>query len=137
MMDTVQKPGSGWRPGPRLWLGALALLLIGGAVALYALLVVPDGVDEAAADHVEAVDSIATAKIAIQNRMTDATSITFGKVAAYPVGNAEAVCGLVDIVEPDDTFDGEERFTYLDGELSLEELDGTDVVQQKWRDLCN
>lgn len=51
-------------------------------------------------------------------------------------GADEAVCGTVDIDEPQDNFDGPERFVYVDGGLTLDEVDGNDVVSARWRDVC-
>jgi hypothetical protein len=51
-------------------------------------------------------------------------------------GEVPSVCGHVDIVEEQDSFDGEERYVFSEGALVVEEVDGADVVSQKWSDVC-
>jgi hypothetical protein len=87
-----------------------------------------------AQDQAEQIDAARTAIVA---RDPDADAITFGKVSVDWIGEAPAVCGAVDIAEPQDSLDGEERFVFIDGELTLESRDGSAAVQQKWKDVCD
>jgi hypothetical protein len=79
---------------------------------------------------------VVAAKAAVNSRMAGAQEISFGNIRVHWTGDIPAVCGEVDIVEEQDSFDGEERFIYSDGALLLEEADGTDALDQRWRDLC-
>jgi hypothetical protein len=115
----------------------LAAVLIGAASFVVAAHVVPDTAADLNTDRRDGVIAIAAARSAIEGRMLDAQSITFGKVSVVWAGDVPAVCGLVDIVEQQDSFDGAERFVYVDGGLILEEIDGSDTVAQQWRSVCN
>jgi hypothetical protein len=76
------------------------------------------------------------AKAAIEARNPNAAAIDFDHVFDHWTGDIVAVCGRVNIVEDQDSFEGFERFVYADGELTLEEADGSDAVGRKWNDLC-
>jgi peroxiredoxin family protein len=94
-----------------------------------------DGTTEASEEKVADGESTIAAKAAIQARNPDA-SVTYDKVFEHWTGDIVAVCGRVDIVEEQDSFEGLERFVYANGQLTLEEADGSDAVAQKWSDLC-
>jgi hypothetical protein len=68
--------------------------------------------------------------------MADAEEVSYGQVFVHRVGALPSVCGLVDIRQEQDSFDGAERFIYSEGALLLEENDGSDLLEQKWNDLC-
>jgi len=121
-----------------LGIGAGVVLLI---VFILALLlwdrIVPDTRAQIQHDAEDEAAQITAARSAIIAHEPDADSITFGKVAVDWIGESPAVCGKVDIDEPQDSLDGEERFVFIDGELTLESLDGSDAVQEKWKDVCD
>ena len=112
---------------------AVALAALGLGLAVY---VGHDTHTEAVdhtADNAEAVEG---ARIAVTGRLPEAQAVNFGKVFVHWDGEIPSVCGEVDIIEEQDSFDGEERFIWSQGALTLEEIDGSDVVDQKWSDLC-
>jgi hypothetical protein len=90
-----------------------------------------------AVDHrTDDAEAIEGARIAVTGRLPEAQSVNFGKLFVHWDGEIPSVCGQVDIVEEQDSFDGAERFVWSQGDLTLEEIDGSDVVDQKWGDLC-
>lgn len=91
---------------------------------------------ELVAEKKDSDQDVVAAKAAIASRMADAQQISFGTIYTHWTGDIPAVCGMVDIVEEQDSFDGQERFIYAEGALLLEETDGSDVLGQRWRDLC-
>ena len=121
-----------------LGIGAGAVLL---AILILALFfwddVLPDTRTEIKHDAQDEAEQTQAARTAILARDPDADTITFGKVSVDWIGEAPAVCGRVDIDEPQDSLDGEEQFVFVDGELTLESLDGSAAVQQKWKDVCD
>lgn len=124
---------------------ALILGIGAGAIALTILVlallfwddVAPAARQEIQHDAQDEAAQMQAAREAIVVRDPDADSITFGKVGIDWFGAAPAVCGQVDIEEPQDSLDGEERFVFVDGQLTLESLDGTAAVQQTWKDVCD
>lgn len=122
-----------------IWLklaaGLVVALLAAGAVGL-AVYVWGQEKTEAADTRIDDEDAIVGAKAAVGSRLPEAQAINFGQVFVYWTENIPSVCGQVDIIEDQDSFDGPERFVYSEGVLSLEELDGSDAVAQKWKDLC-
>jgi hypothetical protein len=114
---------------------AVALAVAGGGTAL--LVHGPrDRAAEAADAQRQDEELITAAKTAVEADAPEAQSISFGEVFAHREGSTIAVCGAADIVQPDDGFDGVERFVYSEGDLKREETDGGDVLTQKWQDLC-
>lgn len=120
-------------------------MMIGGGVAALALMAGALGVStlvfqksnaQLIAEKKDNDENVVAARAAIASRMADAQSINFGTIYTHWTGDIPAVCGQVDIVEEQDSFDGQERFIYSDGALLLEEIDGTDTLTQRWRDLC-
>jgi hypothetical protein len=114
---------------------AVALAVAAGGAAL----LVHGARDRAAesADHQRQDEELITAaKTAVETDAPEAQSISFGEVFAHRDGSVASVCGAVDIVQPDDGFDGAERFIYSEGDLKREETDGGDVLTRKWQDLC-
>lgn len=114
---------------------AVVLAVAGGGAAL----LVQGARNNAAAvadDQRQDDELVAAAKMAVETDAPQAQSISFGKVFAHREGSTAAVCGAVDIVQPEDGFDGVERFVYSEGDLRREETDGGDVLTQKWRELC-
>ncbi len=112
---------------------AAILAAIGVGLSLY---VVQDSRAELAGQAKDDPLQVAGAKIAIENRFPEA-QLTFGDTRVHWDGDIPSVCGRVDVVEPQDSFDGPERYVFSEGELTVEEADGTDAVNQKWSDLCN
>ncbi len=111
-----------------------AVLLAGAGVGLW--IYVGRDVQTEAVDHGQDNElAIAGAKIAIENRFPEA-QITFGKTFVHWDDEVPSVCGRVDVVETQDSFDGEERYVFSSGQLLIEEADGTDAVNQKWSDVC-
>lgn len=120
----------------RILIGAIAavvLLGVGGGLAAYVL---RDTQAEEVQDGADDQLAVAGAKIAVQNRFPEATSVDFGKVFTHQDGEVVSVCGQVDVRQPQDGFDGPERFVWSDGALVVEEADGTDAVTAKWADVC-
>jgi hypothetical protein len=113
------------------------LLFIAVAVWIIAAYALPDEVADAGADKRGGTASIVAAKTAIATRLPDAQSLAYGKVFVLWTAEAPVVCGTVDVEEPQDSFDGPERFVYLDGQVLLEELDGSAAVNQRWADACD
>jgi hypothetical protein len=113
-------------------LAAVVLAAIGIGLSIY---VVQDSRDELGGQAKDDPLQVAGAKIAIENRFPEA-QLTFGDAKVHWDGDIPSVCGKVDIVQPQDMFDGPERYAFSDGELTVEEADGTDAVDQKWSDVC-
>ncbi len=114
---------------------AVALALASGGVALV-VHVLQDGAAQVADNQLQDNELIAAAKTAVEADAPEAQSISFGQVFAHREGAIASVCGAVDITQPDDGFDGAERFIYSEGDLKREEIEGSDVLTQKWQDLC-
>ena len=115
--------------------GVAALVLTGLGVGL-SLYVLRDTHTEAVDHKTDDVEAIEGARIAVTGRLPEAQSVNFGKIFVHWDGEIPSVCGEVDIQEPEDSFDGVERFVWSQGALTLEEIDSSDVVDQKWDDLC-
>jgi len=120
------------------------LMIIVGGVAAVALAAVGVGLsvyvlrDAGAEETAQTKDDplqIAGAKIALESRFPEA-QLTFGPQFVHWDGDIPSVCGHVDIVEPQDSFDDEEHYVFSQGALIVEEVDGADVVNQKWSDVC-
>lgn len=120
------------------------LMMIAGGVAAAVLAAVGVGLsvyvlrDASAEETSQAHDDplqIAGAKIALESHFPEA-QLNFGEQFVHWDGDLPSVCGHVDIVEQQDSFDGEERYVFSEGALVVEEVDGTDVVNQKWSDVC-
>lgn len=114
--------------------GVAAVMLAGLGVGLWVYVgrdvrteTVDHGQDDALA--------VSGAKIAIESRFPEA-QITFGKTFVHWDDEIPSVCGLADVVEEQDSFDGEERYIFSEGALTVEEVDGTDALDQKWSDVC-
>ncbi len=118
-----------------LAVAAVALLIAGGVFALTQTLWRDGGAEIGQENAADDQDTLA-AKAAITARSPMAQSMSYDGVFTHWTGSLVAVCGRVDIIEEEDSFEGPERFVYSDGELTLEEADGSDVVAQKWDDLC-
>ncbi len=116
--------------------GAVAVLILAGLGAGLTVFVLRDTHTETvdrAADDAQAIEG---ARIAVTGRLPEAQAVNFGKVFVRWDGEIPSVCGQVDITEEQDSFQGFERFVWSQGALTLEEIDGSDVVDQKWSDLC-
>ena len=113
-------------------IAAVVLAAIGIGLSLY---VVQDSRTELSGQAQDDPLQVAGAKIAIENRFPEA-QLTFGDAVVRWDADIPSVCGHVDIVEQQDMFDGEERYVFSEGVLTLEETEGTDAVNQKWSDLC-
>ena len=81
-------------------------------------------------------EAVQGARIAVADRFPEAQGVDFGKTFVHWDGEIPSVCGEVDIVEEQDGFDGPERFVWSQGDLKLEETDGSDALDQSWSDLC-
>jgi hypothetical protein len=114
---------------------AAALLLVGLGAGL-AVYVLRDTHTEAVDHKTDDTEAIEGARIAVTGRLPEAQAVNFGKVFVHWDGEIPSVCGEVDIQEPEDSFNGVERFVWSQSALTLEEIDGSDVVDQKWSDLC-
>ena len=112
---------------------ALALTCLGAALTVYVL---RDTRTEAVDHQDDDAQAIEGARIAVTGRLPEAQAVDFGKVFVHWDGEIPSVCGRVDITEEQDSFQGLERFVWSQGALTLEEIDGSDVVDQKWGDLC-
>jgi hypothetical protein len=112
-----------------------ALILAGLGVGL-TLYVLRDTHAEAVDHTADDAQAIEGARIAVTGRLPEAQAVNFGKVFVHWDGEIPSVCGEVDIQEPEDSFDDVERFVWSQSVLTLEEIDGSDVVDQKWSDLC-
>ena len=118
--------------------------LIGAAVGFFALVaaglafrfLVPDLSTQARADSADQAGALTAAKAAVETHFPTADSISFGKIAVNWVGQDPAVCGLADVDEEQDSFDGPERFIYFQGQTLIEEVDGSDALDARWKDLC-
>lgn len=115
--------------------GAVAAVVLGAVGVGLTVYVLRDADSEETADNKDDPLQIAGAKIALENRFPDA-QLTFGQTFVHWNGGEPSVCGRVDIVEKDDSFDGEERYVFSEGGLTIEEVDGTDALEQKWSDVC-
>lgn len=115
--------------------GGVAALVLGAAGVGLSVYVLRDAGAEETAQTKDDPLQIAGAKIAIENRFPDA-QITYGATFVHWDGDVPSVCGRADIVEQQDSFEGEERYVFSEGALTLEEADGTDAVNQKWSDVC-
>jgi hypothetical protein len=132
-------------PAPKTSREALFLGLAVGGVLLAILVaalffwddLLPDAESEAQDDRRDESAEIAAAKTAIQVRAPESAQITFGKIKVNWIGTDSAVCGEVNIDEPDDSLDGPERFVFLERGLTLESEDGSDAVAEKWREVCD
>ena len=116
--------------------GSVAALVLAGLGAGLTAYVLRDTHAEAADHRTDDIEAIEGARIAVTGRLPEAQSVDFGKVFVHWDGEIPSVCGDVDIVEAQDSFDGAERFVWSQGALTLEEIDGSDVLDQKWGDLC-
>jgi hypothetical protein len=113
--------------------GVITLTALGVGLAVFVL---RDTHTEAVDQKVDDAQAIEGARIAVTGRLPEAQAVNFGKVFVHWDGEIPSVCGQVDIVEEQDSFQGAERFVWSQGALILEEIDGSDVVDQKWSDLC-
>ena len=116
--------------------GAVSALVLAGLGAGLAVYVLRDTKAEVVDQKTDDIEAIEGARIAVTGRLPQAQSVNFGKVFVHWDGEIPSVCGEVDIQEPEDSFDGVERFVWSQSALTLEEIDGSDVVDQKWSDLC-
>jgi hypothetical protein len=122
--------------GTQLIAGAVAALVLaalGAGLTAYALRDTHAEAVDRTADDAEAIEG---ARIAVTGRLPEAQAVDFGKIVVHWDGQIPSVCGEVDIVEEQDGFDGPERFVWSQGDLALEQIDGGDVLDQKWDDLC-
>ncbi len=123
----------------RFWIAAaviVAAIVVAGVSTVLITSAWRDEKADVAQDRTDEAEAVIGAKAAIAARMPQAQSISFGKVLVRWTGTIPSVCGEVDVVEPQDSFEGPERFIYSEGDLTLEEVDGSDAVSQKWDDLC-
>ena len=123
-------------PKPQLIAAVVAVVVLAGLGAGLTVYVLRDTRTEETHEKADDVEAIEGARIAVTGRLPEAQGMTFGKVFVHWDGEIPSVCGQVDIVEEQDSFDGVERFVWSQGALTLEEIDGSDVVDQKWSDLC-
>jgi hypothetical protein len=123
-------------PKPQLIAIAVAALVLAGLGAGLAIYVLRDTHAEALDHRADDAQAIEGARIAVTGRLPEAQAVNFGKVFVHWDDEIPSVCGDVDIIEEQDSFQGAERFVWSQGALTLEEIDGSDVVDQKWGDLC-
>lgn len=119
---------------------ALGLAAAIVAIAVTAWLVwsvfLPEAASERHDQDIASREMVQAAALAIRDRFPNAQSTTFVSVVTHGVGGSLAVCGTVDIEDANNAFQGPERFVYAGDELTLEEADGSPVVEQRWRDVC-
>ena len=123
-------------PKPRLIaavVGVVILIAVGAGLTAYLL---RDAGTEVADHRTDDAEAIEGARIAVTGRLPEAQSVNFGKVFVHWDDEIPSVCGQVDIIEAQDNFEGAERFIWSQSALTLEEIDGSDGVNQKWSDLC-
>ena len=135
-MSSVQQASPKGRTAAVAFIALMALALSGAGVAMVAY-VLKDDRAEATQDAAAGDAAIVAAKAAIDERLPDAQETEYGKVFVHWTDTIPSVCGQVDITEAVDSFDGMERFVFSEGELSLEQTEGTAAVAQKWDDLCD
>ena len=123
-------------PKTQLIVVAIAALLLAGLGAGLTAYILRDTQAEAVDHRTDDAEAIEGARIAVTGRLPEAQAVDFGKMFVHWDGEIPSVCGEVDIVEEQDGFDGAERFVWSQGALALEEIDGSDVLDQKWSDLC-
>ena len=123
-------------PKTQLIVVAIAALLLAGLGAGLTAYILRDTQAEAVDHKTDDAEAIEGARIAVTGRLPEAQAVDFGKMFVHWDGEIPSVCGEVDIVEEQDGFDGAERFVWSQGALALEEIDGSDVLDQKWSDLC-
>jgi len=116
--------------------GAVAALVLAGLGVGLAVFILRDTHTETVGRTADDAQAIEGARIAVTGRLPEAQAVNFGKVFVHWDGEIPSVCGEVDIIEEQDSFQGAERFVWSQGALILEEIDGSDVVDQKWSDLC-
>jgi hypothetical protein len=121
---------------PYLIAAGLAVLVLSGLGAGLTALVLRDAPAQAVDRRADDAEAIEGARIAVTARFPQAQGLDFGKVFVRWNGEVPSVCGEVDIVEEQDGFEGPERFVWSQGELSLEQADGADALDQAWGDLC-
>ena len=120
----------------QLIVASVAALLLAGLGAGLTAYILRDTQAEAVDHRTDDAEAIEGARIAVTGRLPEAQAVNFGKLFVHWDGEIPSVCGQVDIVEEQDGFDGAERFVWSQGDLTLEEIDGSDVAEQKWSDLC-
>ena len=120
----------------QLIVGAITALVLAGLGAGLTVFVLRDTHTETVDRTADDAQAIEGARIAVTGRLPEAQAVNFGKVFVHWDGEIPSVCGQVDITEEQDSFQGLERFVWSQGALTLEEIDGSDVVDQKWSDLC-
>ena len=113
-----------------------AVVVLGGLGVGLSVYVLRDTKAEAVDHTVDDREAIEGARIAVTGRLPEAQAVNFGKVFVHWDDEIPSVCGEVDITEEQDNFDGFERFVWSQSQLTLEEIDGSDAVEQKWNDLC-
>jgi hypothetical protein len=120
----------------QLIIGAVAALGLAGLGAGVTAYVLRDARPQIVDHKVDDAEAIEGARIAVTGRLPEAQGVEFGKVFVRWDGEIPSVCGEVDIVEEEDGFDGPERFVWSQGDLALEQIDGGEVLDRKWGDLC-
>lgn len=127
-----------WRTKTTLLVGGVAVALAAGAGATWFF--VQDAARDAGAENAQQktddLDAQVAARTAIADRFPMATTIAYGAIKVNKLGDVPAVCGQVDIDEPSDSFEGMERFVFVDGALTLEETDGSGETEARWKDVC-
>ncbi|WP_035018653.1 hypothetical protein [Caulobacter sp. UNC358MFTsu5.1] len=116
--------------------GGAAVVVLAGLGAGLAAYVLRDTQAEAVDHRTDDAEAVQGARIAVADRFPEAQGVDFGKTFVHWDGEIPSVCGEVDIVEEQDGFDGPERFVWSQGDLKLEETDGSDALDQSWSDLC-
>jgi hypothetical protein len=125
----------------KLSLGKVLLVVAGvamllGLMAAGALLLGHKAKTETKGERIAETQAVEAAKAALEARFPDAFDLTFGAVTVNWMGDTPAVCGQVDIEEPDDSFDGPERFIAYPGRFWVEEIDGSAVLDAQWKVYC-
>ena len=115
---------------------AAVLLAASAASVMFARAVWSDEAADVQAERAASDQDMAQARAALADRFPNASAMTSSGVFTHGEDSGRAVCGRVDIEQPDDGFDGPERFVFVDGGLTVEEAEGTAAVEVRWKDVC-
>jgi hypothetical protein len=120
----------------KVLLVAAGVVMLLGLMDAGALLFGHQANTEAKGERIDETEAVEAAKAGLEARFPDAADLTFGVVTVNWLGDTPAVCGQVDIEEPEDSFDGPERFIAYPGQLWVEETDGSAVLDAQWKVYC-
>lgn len=114
-----------------------AVIALFGVVGLATWLILPAAMTEAHAKSIEETAVTEQARKAVRAQFPLAEGVTFRQIYVNWVGEISVVCGHADIAHGQGITDGTERFTFIEGSLMIDELEGSEAVAQKWQDVCH